>query len=164
MGTLYLRGLVLGAVVLASVANAQTAYELDMPSQVGTWFQPQPVQTIDEDDNVTINTPASDALTYETDSGDTWVSWIMDYVIAIMLWLTTPICLLIEAFMDWMGMAEALPNPFDFSTGSLGLWASIANAWIPATELIFFATTTLIVNLVWLPFRIIIKYLIPGLG
>lgn len=165
MGTFGLRCLVLAAVVLPSVAQAQDAYQLDMPTQIDPWVLPQPVVTIDEDGNSTVNTPASDILDYQgVESVDPWLDRFFRLWLILLLWLVTPICLLLEAFLDWMGFAQTLPNPFDFSTGSLGLWASIANAWFPFSETIYFATSALVVKMIWTPFKIIIKYMIPGLG
>lgn len=88
---------------------------------------------------------------------------VTSFIIRAVIWLMTPICLLLEIIFDWLGFAYA-PPIVSFAAGTVGWIAGMVDAWIPLHEYLAQSVFLCLVYILWGPFRILIKYLVPGLG
>jgi hypothetical protein len=88
---------------------------------------------------------------------------IAHYLMRFVMWLITPICLLLEIFFDWLGFTGTIPY-IDLDAGLVGYVLGMVDAWVPLHEAIFETFKFIGVMIIWAPFRILIKFMFPGLG
>ncbi|WP_145382183.1 hypothetical protein [Botrimarina mediterranea] len=91
------------------------------------------------------------------------VGVVVMYLFRFVIWLTTPICLLLEILFDWMGFTGTIPY-LELDAGIVGYIFGMVDAWVPLHEIIFQGFALVGVMIIWNPFRILIKFLFPGVG
>ncbi|WP_145383062.1 hypothetical protein [Botrimarina mediterranea] len=88
---------------------------------------------------------------------------VTQYLVRFVQWLMNPVCMLLEIIFDWLGFFDVIPV-VSFTGGVIGWIGGIVDAWLPLHEFLAHAVTLSLVYILWAPFRVLIVYLVPGLG
>lgn len=133
-----------------------------VPTPVVPLLNPPEIVTTDEEGNQ--YTGIEELEEWTAERGDIgWLDRIIEWFWAWWRWFVDPICRLLTIFVNWIGLPQETQT-LDFQYGAVGYYLGIIDAWLPVHEIIYHTLTLLGVSIIWMPFKLIIKYFFPGLG
>lgn len=85
-------------------------------------------------------------------------------LVKVIDWLTAPVTSRIIHFLDYIGMTETRLLRIDISASPIIYHLKIINLWAPLSEFIGYVAYFAIFIAAWIPIKVVVKYLAPGLG